>query len=159
MSGVLITEGTSTNVATDLVGTTNYQKIKLDYGAAGASALFTGTILGVNSGTIDSTSQFPPNPWQANISVGTSTLGTIKPAVSGSAIFITDLVISAGTQTNLVIGMGGTSTPLMGTLSFAQYGGLVSNFKVPGSVTSGSALVYQQSANNTLSIYAAGFVR
>lgn len=55
--------------------------------------------------------------------------------------------------------MGGTSTPLVGTLSFAQYGGLTSNFRVPLSVTSGSALVYQQSVGCPLSITAQGFVR
>ncbi len=176
MSGVLITQGTATNIQTDLVGTTNYQIVKLDRGIAGASSLFTGTIdavtnlaagtvtaLGkgtVATGTVDVVSQFPPNPWGTTVTTGTNTLGTIKPLVSGSAIFVTDLIISAGSATTLVIGMGGTSTPLIGTLSFAANGGLVSNFRTPGSVTSGSALVFQQSAAiSPLSITAIGFVR
>jgi hypothetical protein len=175
MTPILITQGTQTAVQADLNGTVAYPVMKLDMGVAGGSNLFTGTILAVtniagrtitalgagttNVGTVDSVSQLPPNYFNTTVTSGTSTLGTIKPAVAGSAIFVTDLIISVGTQTTLVIGMGGTSTPLIGTLSLAQYGGLVSNFRVPGSVTSGSALVYQQSANNTLSITAMGFVR
>ncbi len=182
-SSILVTQGTQTAVAGDAIGGTQFQVIKLDVGGAGLSSPFTGTLLeltnqvagtitalakgtistgtinSLQAGTIDTVSQFPPNTWGTTITSGTSTLGTIKPAVAGSAIFITDLIISAGTTTTLVIGAGGTSTPVIGTLSFAQYGGLVSNFRVPGSVTSGSALVYQQSANNTLSITASGFVR
>ncbi len=167
MSTFLVTQGTSTNLANDPVGTNVYPVSKIDIGAAGASVAFTGTFLGgtinqgtVNAGTIDATSQFPPSPWQTTVTTGTNALGTIKAAVSGSAIFITDLIISVGTlASNVVIGMGGTSTPFIGTLSFAANGGMVSNFRVPGSITSGSALVYQQSAGISLSIYAAGFVR
>jgi hypothetical protein len=59
----------------------------------------------------------------------------------------------------VVIGAGGTSTPILGTLSFAQNGGMVSNFRMPLQVTSGSALVYQQSVGCSLSISAQGFVK
>jgi hypothetical protein len=183
MSGINITQGTQNNIQTDLVGTTNYQIVKLDRGAAGASSLFTGTLdaltnlaggtVGVvakgtmsagtvdlmKAGTIDTISQFPPNPWGTTVSTGTTTLGTIKAAVAGSAIFVTDLIISAGSATTVVLGMGGTSTPFIGTLSLAQYGGLSTNFRTPGSVTSGSALVYQQSVGCPLSVTAIGFVR
>ena len=188
MANILVTQGTQSALPVDTIGTVNYPIVKLDVGALGATSAFTGTLGAVtnlaggtitalakgtvsagtvdvlkvgtiNTGTADTVSQFPPNPWGTTITSGTSLLGTIKPAVAGSAIFVTDLIISAGTITTLVIGMGGTSTPLIGTLSFGQYGGFVSNFRVPGSVTSGSALVYQQSANNTLSITATGFVR
>ena len=182
-SPVGINQGTNTFLPGDSVGTVVYPVVKLDVGAAGASSAFTGTLgavtnlaggtvsiltagtvtaLGkgtVSAGTVDTISQFPPNPWQVAVSTGTTTLGTIKAAVAGSAIFVTDLVVSAGSATTVVIGMGGTSTPFIGTLSLAQYGGLVSNFRVAGSVTSGSALVYQQSVACPLTVYAAGFVR
>lgn len=174
MAGVNITQGTQTNIKTTTIGTQEFQHVVLNQGTSSdnpyngtiteltnqvkgtITALQTGTI---TNGTIDAISQLPPNYFTVTTTSGTSTLGTIKAAVAGSAIFVTDLLISAGTITTLVIGMGGTSTPLIGTLSFGQYGGLVTNFRTPGSVTLGSALVYQQSANNTLSITASGFVR
>lgn len=185
MSNILVTQGTQTTIKTDTVGGADFPVVKLDVGAVGATSPFTGTLGAVtnlaggtitalskgtisagtlnagtvNTGTVDTISQFPPNPWGTTVTTGTTTLGTIKPLVVGSAIFVTDLIISAGTVTTLVIGMGGTSTPLLGTLSFATNGGLVSNFRVPGSVTSGSALVYQQSVAGNLSITATGFVR
>jgi len=93
------------------------------------------------------------------VSTGTSTMGTIKAAVSGSAIYITDLVISAGSATNVEIASGGTSTPVIGTLHLAANGGAVMNFNTPASTASGSALVYKQSAAiSPLSISCWGFV-
>ena len=168
MSGILITEGTSTNIAADTVGTTNYQKVKLDIGAAGASSLFTGTLGAITNlaggtitaGTMDTISQALPNNWQTTVTTGTSTLGTIKAPIAGSAIYVTDLIISVGAgTTDIVIGDGGTSTPLIGTSTFTAFGGLVSNFRVPLKTTAGSALVYKQSAGQTLSITAIGFVK
>jgi len=93
------------------------------------------------------------------VSSGTSTLGTIKAAVSGSAIYITDLIVSAGTTTNVEIASGGTSTPIIGTMHFAANGGLVTNsFKVYPCTASGSALVYKQSVNGPLTISCFGYV-
>ncbi len=171
MAQFQVTQGTQTNLANDPVGTNVFPISKIDIGAAGASVPFTGTLGAVTNlaggtvtnqlaGTIDAVSQMPPNYWSASVSTGTTTLGTIKAAVSGSAIFVTDMIISIGTlASSLVIGMGGTSTPFIGSLNFAANGGMVSNFRVPGSVTSGSALVYQQSVGIPLTITAQGFVR
>lgn len=187
MAGVTVNEGTQTNIAADLVGTQQYQIIKLDRGAAGVSSLFTGTLDAVTNvaggtitslvkgtistgtfsmttgtlsvGTIDAVSQLPPNNFATVISSGTSTLGTIKAAVSGSQIFITDLVISCGSATNVEIGSGGTSTNIMGTLYFNANSGAILNFRQPLSTVAGSALVFKQSANGPLSITALGFVR
>jgi len=173
MANILVTAGTQTSVRTVTIAGNEYQQVVVNNGTASDNP-FTGTILAVTNlangtiaaltkgtvvGTVDAVSQFPPNPWQVTVSTGTTTLGTIKAAVAGSAIFVTDLIISAGSATNVVIGAGGTSTPLIGTLSFAQYGGMAYPFSVPGSVTAGSALVYQQSVGCTLTVYAAGFVR
>lgn len=185
MANLLLNQGTQSAVPTDLIGTLNYPIVKLDVGALGASSPFTGTLGAVtnfaggtitslvkgtistgtintgtiNTGTVDSVSQFPLNSFGTTVTTGTNTLGTIKPAVSGSAIFVTDILVSAGTTTTLVIGMGGTSTPLIGTISLAANGGFVSNYRVPGSVISGSALVYQQSVGGVLSLSVNGFVR
>lgn len=43
MGNVLINQGTQTSVATDAVGTVNYQIVKLDFGTAGTTSLFGGT--------------------------------------------------------------------------------------------------------------------
>lgn len=177
MAGVMVTQGTSLNIKSTTIGTQEYQHVVLNLGTSADSpfggtisnigagtitALAKGTISAgtIDKGTVDAISQMPPNYFWNVATTGTTTLGTIKAAVAGSAIFVTDLIVSVGTlATTVVIGMGGTSTPLIGTLSFAANGGMVSNFRVPGSVTSGSALVYQQSVGIPLTVTAGGFVR
>lgn len=162
---VSINQGTQSAIATDTIGTVNYQIIKLDRGAAGLSNLFTGTIDAVTAlgtlkgGTVDAVSQLPPNSWGTTINTGTSTLGTIKPLVAGSQIFVTDITISVGSASNVTIGNGGTSTPMIGTLFFNANAGVVENFRVPISTSAGSALVYIQSSNGPMTITASGFVR
>ena len=96
--------------------------------------------------------------WATVVSTGTSTKGTLKAAVSGSSIYITDLVVSAGTATNVEIASGGTSTPILGTLHLADNGGAVMNFVTPIYTASGSALVYKQSTDGPLTITAGGYV-
>lgn len=123
--------------------------------------LETGTITRLEGGTVvvDAISFRNPDEFTATISSGTSDLGTIKPLVSGSAIYITDLIVSAGGATNVEIASGGTSTPIVGTLHFAENGGMVApNFKTPLRTASGSALVYKQSADGPLTITATGYV-
>lgn len=166
MAGITVTQGTQTNVKTTTIGTQEYQHVVLNFGTS-ADSPFKGTITELSvlakgtvaTGTIDTVSQLPPNYFGVTVTSGTSTLGTVKAAVAGSAIFVTDLIISVGSASNVVVGMGGTSTPLIGTLSFNANGGLAMPFRSPGSVTLGSALVFQQSANGPLSITANGFVR
>src|SRR3990167_1518712 len=127
MAGILINEGTQTNIAADAVGTQQYPYVKLDIGAAGAASAFTGTLgaitnlvggtitkvnggtVVVNSlgtlsqGTVQTFGQRHADEFATVISSGTSTLGTIKAAVSGSAIYVTNMVISSGSATNIVI--------------------------------------------------------
>lgn len=180
MAQFQVTQGTQTNLANDPVGTNVYPISKIDIGGAGASSLFTGTLGAItnlaggtitalakgtvsagtiNVGTIDTISQLPPNNWGTVVSTGTTALGTIKAAVSGSQIFVTDLIISVGSATTVVIGNGGTSTPLVGTLSLNQYGGIAMPFRIPLATTAGSALTYQQSVGCPMTITAQGFVR
>lgn len=189
MAGVNINQGTQTNIATDAIGTVNYQIVKLDRGAAGASSLFTGTVDAVTNlagGTVSSVANLVKgtitrveggtlnsvggtvitdnftfrhgDAFATVINVGTSVFGTIKPAVSGSCIYVTDLVVSVGTASNVVIASGGTSTPILGTLHLSTNGGAVMNFKTPIATASGSALVYKQSADGPLTITALGYV-
>lgn len=172
-----INQGTSAWIASDEVGSVQYQVVKLDVGANGLSSAFTGTVAAITSvanvvsgtlasitnvanGTINALPLLQPNKWQAVVNTGTSTMGTVKAAVAGSVIYLTDLVVSvAGTATNVEFGDGGTANLVMGTLYFAANGGMVANFTNPIYTTSGSALVYKQSANVPLSITAGGFVK
>lgn len=125
---------------------------------AGLPDLPGGTVDVIAAGTVDTVGIVHADKWSAVESSGTSVLGTIKPAVSGSVIFVTDLVISALAATDVEIGSGGTSTPILGTVSFAANGGMVSNFRTPLFTASGSALVYKQSADTGLTITANGYV-
>lgn len=93
------------------------------------------------------------------VNSGTSTLGTIKAAVSGSAIYVTGLIVSVGSASNVEIASGGTSTPVIGTMFFNANGGVAAMpFDPPIRTASGSALVYKQSANGPLTITAVGYV-
>lgn len=183
MANIIINQGTQTTVKTDTVGGIEYPVFKLDRGAAGASSLFTGTLDAVTSvanmvkgtvtrleggtvgvvsavttGTVDTIGLLHADKWGTVITSGTSTLGTIKAAVAGSQIFITDITISVGSPSNVVIASGGTSTPILGTLFLNANGGAVENFRTPIYTVAGSALVYKQSADGPMTITASGYV-
>jgi len=119
------------------------------------SNLVTGTLA---AGTVSTVGLVHEDRFATVISTAASTLGTIKPLVSGSQIFVTDLIISAGAPTNVEIGDGGTSTPILGTMHFAGSGGAVMNFRTPIATSAGSALVYKQSAATALTITASGYI-
>jgi len=86
-------------------------------------------------------------------------MGTIKAGVSGSALYVTGIAVSVGSASNVVIGDGGTSVPILGTLFFNVNGGAaITPIDPPLRTSSGSALVYQQSANGPMSIMAVGYV-
>lgn len=171
-NALLVNVGTALTMASDDISSVHYPRVKISVGADGAAAdwagtigtvavvnnVVKGTVSVVEAGTIDTVGLVHADAFQTVVSSGTSTLGTIKPLVSGSQIFVTDLIISAGTATNVEIGDGGTSTPLIGTLHFADNGGAVMNFRTPISTTSGSALVYKQSTDGPLTITAQGYV-
>lgn len=117
-----------------------------------------GTLQNINFGTID-TFYRHVDEWATTVNTGTNTLGTIKPLVSGSSIYVTDFIVSAGSATNVEIASGGTSTPILGTLHFSANGGAVMNFRTPIRTAAGSALVYKQSsAISPLTITAQGYV-
>jgi len=128
------------------------------------TALATGTITGgtlgnLNFGTVD-TFYRHPDGYVAIAQTGTNTFGTIKAAVAGSVIYVTDIVISAGSATVVEIGDGtvGATNNILGSLSLSQYGGMVGNFKTPLRTSSGGTLVYKQSVGCPLTITACGYV-
>lgn len=178
-----INEGTQTFILSTTSGTQQIPHSQVSGGTIGVvSNLTNGTVrvsvgtisafgasADIPGGTIDSITNVAfgtfntfyrhTDEFSTTISTGTNTLGTIKAAVSGSVIYVTDLVISAGSATNVEVASGGTSTPILGTLHLAANGGAVMNFKTPIRTASGSALIYKQStAVSPLSITVGGYV-
>lgn len=120
------------------------------------NALASGTI---TAGTVLTYGNRHADEFATVITSGTSTLGTIKAAVSGSAIYVTGLIISVQAPSNVEIASGGTSTLITGSFFFAGSGGAaLLPLDPPLRTASGSALVYKQSANTGLSITAIGYV-
>lgn len=185
---IAINEGTQTTVNTTLVGGTETQVIRLDVGSGTTAAEFGGTITAVanlakgtitkveggtvglvtrtgnvgtiESGTVDAISQLPPNNFATVVTTGTNTLGTIRAGVAGSVIYVTDLIISVGSATNVEIGNGGTANNIAGTFYFNANGGVaMTGLRVPLSTSAGSALVYKQSTGGPMSITALGYVK
>lgn len=156
--------GTITEVSNLVKGTIT----KVEGGTIGlVSSVAAGTVTSVTNlvggtifkGTVIDIGIRHPNEFATTISSGTSVLGTIKPLVAGSVIYITSLVISVATASNVVIASGGTSTPIGGTYFLNQNGGAaLTPLNPPMRTASGSALVYKQSADNGLTIFASGYV-
>lgn len=183
---VTITQGTQTGIKTTtdggngevqhiradggtvaLISSLNQGTVRVSVGTVTAGTLtnlISGTINAIAAGTITNGTVLTQGLHHADafatvVSTGTLTLGTIKPAVSGSSIYVTDLIISAGSATNVEIASGGTSTPILGTLHLNANGGAVMNFQTPLKTVAGSALTFKQSAAiSPLSITALGYV-
>lgn len=167
-----VTEGTQTDVYSVANAGTEIPIFKLDIGTGTTISDFGGTILTVGSvtrlvggtltaGTVDGLNigRRHADEFATVVTSGTSTLGTIRAAVTGSAIYVTGMVVSVQAASNVVIASGGTSTPILGTLFFAGSGGVAAMpFDPPIRTASGSALVYQQSANTGMSITSVGYI-
>jgi hypothetical protein len=183
---VTINEGTQTDIYSVANAGTEIPIVKIDIGSGTATSDFGGTILAVNSvanvvkgtvtsaenivkGTItrveggtlvvDNVSYRHPDEFATQVDTGTSTLGTIVAAVSGSQIFVTSMTISVGSATNVEIASGGTSTRIAGTFYFNANGGAQLEYDPPIRTVAGSALVYKQSSLiSPLSITATGYI-
>ena len=148
---VTITSGTQQPIYVIDSAGTSVQVVKLDVG--GGTNLQDFSTIGGQLGMRHA------DAFATVVSTGTNTLGTIKAGVSGSVIYVTDLIVSVGSASNVEFGNGGTSLPLIGTLALAANGGAVMNFRTPLATSAGSALVYKQSAAiSPLSITALGFI-
>lgn len=85
-------------------------------------------------------------------------LGTLIPGTASTVYYITRLVISVGTGSNVVIASGGTATPIAGTYFLNQNGGVaLMPINPPLRVASGSALVFQQTSTGSITIECAGY--
>lgn len=186
MAATKINEGTQTTIQTILVGGTETSVVRLDQGAGTTSSLFSGTLgavtnlaggtvgivtagtltaLGIGTiatGTTTDLGLIHPSEFATVVSgTGTAT-GTIKASVSGSSIYVTGLVIGAGTGTADVGLSSGTPTSnnVLGTLQFLANGGLaLTPINPPLRTTSGSALVWSQAGTSKVSITAVGYVK
>lgn len=171
-----INQGTQTTMASDDISSVQYPRVKIAVGADGVGADWAGTIgtvANLNNGTVrisvgtiaNGTIDVLPiglrhaDEFATVISSGTSTLGTIRAAVAGSAIYVTSLIVSVGSASNVEIASGGTSTPIIGTMFFSANGGVAAMpFNPPIRTASGSALVYKQSTSGPLTITATGYI-
>ncbi len=163
-NALVVNTGTALTMASDDIGGVNYPRMKLSVGADGAAADWAGTVGTVdkiNSGSIDilAIGRRHADEFATVISSGTSDMGTIKAAVSGSVIYVTGIIVSVGSASNVVIASGGTSTPVIGSMFFNANGGVAAlPFDPPIRTASGSALVYKQSVSGPLSITCVGYV-
>ena len=164
-NALLINTGTALTMASDDISSVHYPRVKISVGADGAAADWAGTIgtvAVVNAGSIDTLGigRRHADEFATVVSTGTNVLGTIRAAVSGSAIYVTGLIVSAGSATNVEIASGGTSTPIVGTMYFNANGGVAAMpFDPPLRTASGSALVYKQStAISPLSLTVVGYI-
>lgn len=125
----------------------------------GGTIVANGTMVN-NGGTViaDTYTFRQANAWGTVVNTGTNTMGTVKAGIAGSTIYVTDLIVSVGSATNVEFGIGGTDKPLIGTLYMNPMGGAVMNFKQSLAVTAGSALVYKQSTGGPMSITAGGYI-
>lgn len=126
--------------------------------------LVTGTINALAAGTITAGTVLTlglrhADEFATAVSSVNTTMGTIRAAVAGSAIYVTSLVISVGVASNVVIGNGTNTNPMAGTFFFNSNGGIAAMpIDPPWRTSSGSALVYQQSATGSLTITATGYI-
>ena len=184
-----VNEGTQTNIYSIENAGTEIPYVKLDAGVGSAvldwggtiptvdnlnngtvrisvGTVATGTIQNLASGTINSGTTESLNIGRRHadefatvVTSGTSTLGTIRGSVLGSAIYVTNIVVSVGSASNVTIASGGTSTAIGGTFFLSANGGFVNGpIDPPWRTASGSALVFQQSANGPISITATGYI-
>lgn len=186
MADVLVNEGTQSAIKVDVVGTSNYQIIKLDRGAAGVASLFTGTVdavtnlaggtvgrvgggsIVVTGGTINTGTIFaqtigtevnPANEWTASGNLTGTATGTIRAASAGSVIYVTSLIVSVESAGRVSIASGTPTSPIIGTMNFNANGGIAAMpMNPPLRTTSGSALVYNQSGTGVLGYWASGYI-
>jgi len=183
MANIKINEGTATTIKTDTVSGAEYQVVKLDVGAAGASSLFTGTIKDVtnianltkgtvtalatgtitggtlgnlNFGTVD-TFYRHPDAFATIVSNTGTALGTVKAAVNGSAHYITDMTISAQTAAQCALYAGSTLVRA-GTYYFADTGGMVNNLNTPIVIAAGSEITFRTIGTGLVTLELRGYV-
>jgi len=176
MAGITVTQGTQSNVATDAIGTVNYQIVKLDRGAAGASSLFTGTVDAVTSlanmvkgtvtalgngtigaGTIQTYGLRHADAFATIVSNSGTVLGTVKAGVAGSAHYITDMLISSNGASTAVVYAGSTLVRA-GTYYFAANGGMVNNLNTPITVDTGSAITFSTVGTGLVTLELRGYI-
>ena len=166
-----------------MVGGTETPVVRVDQGGGTTSSLYSGTILEITNLVTGTVTRLGGGTITAlgigTISVGTvlniglrhgdefattvqgtgTATGTIRGSVAGSAIYVTSLIISTGSATNVVVGNGTTTSPIVGTLHFNANGGIVATpIDPPARTTAGSPLVWAQSGTGPVDINCFGYI-
>lgn len=137
MSSINITQGSQSAIATDLVGTVNYQVVKFDIGTAGASSPFDGYFR--PSSTILTASALG--------TAGGSQFGTLSAASgAGTKHYVTGLqvVMSDGTA-DIYLGFGTALTggSVLARGKFTPGGGIARDFTYPMASGTNSEICYE----------------
>ncbi len=163
-NALVVNTGTALTMASDDISNVHYPRVKIAVGPDNTAADWAGTIGTVSiltAGTVDTVGLRHADAFGSRAETASGTGGAnIHGAVSGSQIFVTDLVISVGTTAMQVsLHPGGTAnTAVFGPYTFAANGGIVSNFRTPRAVTSGSALVFTTNADGTVTVEVDGYI-
>ena len=122
--------------------------------ASGSVVVTAGTI---TAGTVDSVQLPHSDNFGSIVAIAGTATGTIYPAVSGSAIYITDLIVASEGAGTVVIG-DGTPTVKRAEFKFgAQGNAVVSGMSTPIKTTAGSALVFS-TGGGTVVVTANGYI-
>ena len=144
MSSISLNQGTEKAVATDQIGTVNYQIVKLDMGTAGVSNPFSGTIPTVTN-LAGGTLKLDGRSGRNILSYGTTFGGTAagygtlvgSAAVgAGTSIWVNDLSIINSKGTGNLTALIGFGTALNGTSvlakgDFSAQGGIEKHYSLP----------------------------
>ena len=146
MGGLTINTGTGPEVATDLVGTDNYQIVKVMQGAVGTTA-------GIFSGGIFSTAH--ASRFQGFAIATTSAAAGVVVVTSGAyTLYITDVLMSVTGPTNVQLC---SATTALAQLYFAANGGWAQSFVEPIKCNSNQSIVVILSSSGACGVNVQGY--
>ncbi len=153
---IVVTAGTIGDLDTvGTVGVLNAGSVVVTAGTV--STLNTvGTVGVINSGTVSVIPAVHVDKFGVLIDCGTAAIGTVVGSTAGSAVYVTDLIVSCDAANTVSLGNGGTAN-LIFTGYFAENGGVCSNFITPLYTSPGSALVWSQAGTGNVAVIVQGF--
>lgn len=147
MSNLIINTGSAATIATDLVGTINYQVVKVAFGSAGSAAN-----LGTSLPTVGTAH---PARMQAYVVATTSAAGGVVVVTSGAnTIYITDITIATPGGLNVQLS---SETTGLATVYLAANGGWVQDYTQPLVCNSGQSLRVILSSSGICAVTVIGY--
>jgi hypothetical protein len=154
MSNIPINSGTGPGVAVDLVGTDNYQIVKIMQSALGATGTL-GSTLAI-SGTVSALTATVGTNFNAYVLATTSAAGGIIVKTSGAnTIYITDILVAVPTAMNVSVC---SETTVLGQVFLAANGGFVQDYVRPLVCNSAQSLRVILSSSGTCAVTVCGYV-